>query len=458
MSTPQSESSTRSRSPRLRRATAALAVTAALALTAAACTGSSSGSAGSVGSSSAPVTITFWHGWSQPNELKAINDNIANFEKLHPNIKVKAVSNVTDDKINQALRAGGSQAPDVVSSFTTDNVGQFCGTHEFADLTPFLQKDGIDPAKTFPKQMVAYTQYNGDQCSLPLLGDAFGLYYNVDMFKAAGITSPPKTLSEFDADAVKLTRSSGDSYSQLGFMPDYHGFESTPAHYLGSWGPKYLTAGGTSNLAADPAFAAQLTWQKNLIDKLGGFSKLEKYRNTFTDEFASNPFDKGKTAMSIDGEWRVANLTQEHPSFTWATAPFPVPDDQVAQYGKGYQTGTIIGMASTSKNQAAAWEFLKYLTTDTNAVVTFANAIYNVPSTLAALQSPQLNHTPQFQTFLDIANNPNTSTTPASPNGGAYQVSLQNFAYKYESGQGGDLKAGLAATDTQIDHDLAQTK
>ena len=51
------------------------------------------------------------------------------------------------------------------------------------------------------------------------------------MFKAAGISSPPKTLSEFDADAVKLTKTSGDTYSQLGFMPLYHGYESTITHF-----------------------------------------------------------------------------------------------------------------------------------------------------------------------------------------------------------------------------------
>ena len=58
-----------------------------------------------------PTTIKFWHGWTAPGEVKAIEDNIARFEKTHPNIKVKVVGNITDDKINQALRAGGDKAP-----------------------------------------------------------------------------------------------------------------------------------------------------------------------------------------------------------------------------------------------------------------------------------------------------------------------------------------------------------
>ena len=44
------------------------------------------------------------------------------------------------------------------------------------------------------------------------------------------------------------------------------------------------------------------------------------------------------------------------PDFEIGVAPLPVPDDQAAQYGKGYITGTIAGIAATSKKQNAAWE------------------------------------------------------------------------------------------------------
>lgn len=214
-------------------AAAAVAAAAAITLLTSACTGSANNSAGD--DPTKDVTITFWHGWSAPSEVKAIDANVKAFEKAHPNIHVKVQGNITDDKINQALRAGGPNAPDVVSSFTTDNVGKFCSSNAFADLDPFLKKAGIDPAATFPKPMLEYTQFEGKRCTLPLLGDAYGLYYNKDAFKAAGIASPPKTLSEFKADAVKLTKSKGDSYSQLGFMPNFHGYESTTTHLAAQW-------------------------------------------------------------------------------------------------------------------------------------------------------------------------------------------------------------------------------
>ncbi|MER8185356.1 extracellular solute-binding protein [Kitasatospora sp. NPDC094015] len=444
---------------RTHRALAALTGTACLALLATACTGTNSGGGQDGSAAGQDVTITFWHGWSQDNEVKAIADNVAAFEKLHPNIHVKVVGNIADDKSEQALRAGGDEAPDVVSSFTTDNVGKFCSAGVWADLKPMLQKDGIDPAKTFPAAMLQYSQFQGNQCSLPLLGDAYGLYYNKTAFAAAGITAPPKTFGEFEADAVKLTQADGDGYKQLGFMPNYHGYESTPSHFLGQYGPGYFAADGTSDIATDPKVAAMYTWQKGLVDKLGGFDKLEKYRTGFGDEFsAKNPFTTGQVAMSIDGEWRTASLAEDKPEFEWATAPFPVPDDQAASYGRGYQTGTIVGIARTSKKQTASWELVKYLTTDTDAVVSFANAIHNVPSTFAALDSPKLDADANFRTFIDIAKNPHSNTTPASINGGAYQVSMQNLGYEFESGRQSDLKAGLAATAKEIDAAVQQAK
>jgi multiple sugar transport system substrate-binding protein len=438
-------------------AAAAVAAAAAISLLTSACTGSGNNTAGD--DPTKDVTITFWHGWSAPSEVKAIDANVKAFEKAHPNIHVKVQGNITDDKINQALRAGGPNAPDVVSSFTTDNVGKFCSSNAFADLDPFLKKSGIDTAATFPKPMLEYTQFEGKRCTLPLLGDAYGLYYNKDAFKAAGISAPPKTLSEFKADAVKLTKSKGDSYAQLGFMPNFHGYESTTTHLAAQWGAKYFDADGKSGIAKDPGFAAMFTWQQDMVKALGGFKKLEKYRSTFGDEWgAKNPFHTGQVAMAIDGEWRAGMAKEAGTKFDIGVAPFPVPDDQADTYGKGYLSGTIIGVANTSAKKNAAWELVKYMTTDTDAVVSFANAIHNVPSTLAALKSPKLDADPLFRTFVEIAQNPNSTTTPASVNGGTYQLTLQDFGYAYESGKQTDLAAGLKGVDTQVDKDIAQAK
>ncbi|MFJ4519673.1 ABC transporter substrate-binding protein [Streptomyces sp. NPDC088810] len=436
---------------------AAFAVTVSAVLLTAACTGQTG--SGATDDPSKDTTINFWHAWSAPNEVKAVKSLVAGFENAHPNIHVNIVGNMTDDKINQALRAGGDKAPDVISSFTTNNVGKFCSSGALVDLNPFFEKSGIDPEKTFPKPMNEYTRFDGDRCTAPLLGDAYGLYYNKTAFEKAGIARPPKTWSEFAADAEKLTIRQGDGFKQLGFMPNYHGWESTTEHYLGQFSPTYFDKNGKSNLARDPAFEKGFTLQKKLVDELGGFRRLERFRATLGDEWGPrHPFHTGQVAMQLDGEWRLGMVEEAGPDFEVGVAPLPVPDDQAGQYGKGYITGTVTGIAATSHKQNAAWELVKYMTTNTDAVVGFANDIHNVPSTLAALKSPKLTYDPRFKTFLDIAANPHSTTTPASVNGGVYLVTIQQLGYDYESGKVTDLKAGLRKTAAQIDTDIAQAQ
>ncbi|WP_405799361.1 ABC transporter substrate-binding protein [Streptomyces sp. NBC_01506] len=443
--------------PRNRRLTASAVAVAALSVLTAACTGESGNSA--TDDPNAKTTITFWHGWSAPSEVKAIKDNIGRFEDAHPNIKVDVVGNINDDKLNQALRAGGSKGPDVVSSFTTSNVGKFCSSGAFADLEPFIKKDKIDLAKTFPKVLLQYTEFEGDRCALPLLSDAYGLYYNKDAFKEAGITAPPKTMSELATVAKKLTKPKGDSYERVGMMPTYHGYETVVDHYMSSWDHTYFDKDGKSNIAKDPAFAEMFTYQKKLVEDLGGFQKLDKFRSTFGDEWgAKHPFHTGQVAMQLDGEWRLGMAEEAGADFEIGVAPMPVADDEADSYGKGFLSGTIMGIAPQSKKQNAAWELVKYMTTDTDAVVQFANGIRNVPSTLAALKSPDLKFDPRFKTFLDIAQHPQSSTPDGAINGATYQQTLQDFGYQYEKGSVKDLQEGLEKTAQQIDRDIEQAK
>ncbi|MDI6409827.1 MULTISPECIES: ABC transporter substrate-binding protein [Streptomyces] len=407
----------------------------------------------------APVTLRFWHGWSEPGEVKAIDESIKRFEEQHPNIHVDTTGNVNDATVNQALRAGGDKAPDVVSSFTTNNVGQYCDSGMWADLDPFLKKSGIDKRKLFPSTLLDYTQYKGTQCALPLLADAFGLYYNKDAFAEAGIKRPPRTMSEFVEAAAKLTERDGNRVERAGFMPNFRLYQNSPDRMFAQWGPRYFDAHGKARLAEEPRTRQFFRTMKKLSDAQGGYAALERLRQSFGDEMSKQSgFMTGKLAMHLDGEWRGLMLKENKPDFDWGVAPLPVPDDQADTYGRGYLTGTVAGIAHSSKHQNAAWELLKFLTTDTGQVVSFANAIHNVPSTKPALASPKLDADPEFRTFLRIAKNPHSQALPPSTTGGMYVTAFQDFAYSVESGKSGDLTAGLRELDRQIDADTLQAQ
>ena len=71
-----------------------------------------------------------------------------------------------------------------------------------------------------------HTQYKGVQCTLPLLGDDYGLYDNKKIFAAAGIPQPTRTFSQLKPDAVNLTEATSSGYQQLGFMQTFHMYEN----------------------------------------------------------------------------------------------------------------------------------------------------------------------------------------------------------------------------------------
>jgi multiple sugar transport system substrate-binding protein len=423
-----------------------VAAFAAVSLLATGCSGAASTK--QADTAGKPVTITFWHGFNLPADLAALNANLDRFHKLHPEITVKTTPNVSDDKILQGIRS--PKGPDVVSSFSTDSVGALCNG-ALTDLNPLLKRDGIDK-NIFVTSRINYTQFKGKQCTLPFLGDAEGLYYNLDMFAAAGITSPPKTWSELTADAVKLTKTNGTGYDQLGFLPSFHGYETTPGVWMTQWSPTWLDASGKSNLSSDPNVAAFFEYTKSLTTAEGGYTKLEKYRSTFGDEWsAQNAFEVGKVAMQLDGEWRNSIIRNDKSTVRFATAPAPVPDNQLDTYGKGYLTGTIVGISKQSAHQDAAWQLVKFLATDTQTLVSFGNQVNNVPSTVASLHSPDVLSDPNFQTFIKISANPHSTGTPPSANGAEYLTILSRFAYSWESGKVPDLHAGLAKVDQEID-------
>ena len=410
------------------------------------------GCGGSSESSSGSADLTFWTGFTD-RELGVMKDVIADFEKTHPEIHVKVVGGISDDKIVAAIRGGN--APDVAHSFDAGAyTGAYCSNGAWIDLADYMKQDGLSD-DVFPEVPRQYSQFEGTRCALPMLADVYGLYYNKDLLAKAGIDSPPQTVSQLMDDAKKLTERNPDGSLKVVGLDPFDGFyENVAAHWAPQWGVDWVDESGKSILAAQPGWADMLRWQKELIDWYG-YDNLVRWQASAGDEFsAQNAFERGKLAMNLDGEWRVAFVQSEHPELNFGTAPLPVDDAQPDLYGSGYTSGSIIGIPKTSGHKDEAWQLLKYLATDTGALVKMTNGIRNVPTTTDALESPDVKPDEAFNIFLDIFGNPNTRTTPITLVGSANQDLVDAFVTKYQAGKVDDLEGGLADLDEQIDAQL----
>mgnify|MGYP000588656731 FL=1 len=149
------------------------------------------------------VEIEYWHVASDSFGGQTVRELVADFNKTHPNIKVTEKFNPDMYKgLTQNLQAAlaSGQTPDVVQmgwnflnyaheNFETENIDKI-----FADAgDPNFIKDTFEPNIA----RLAQTD-NGDQVGVPYSLSLPVLYYNPDIFKAAGLdpNKPPKTWEE----------------------------------------------------------------------------------------------------------------------------------------------------------------------------------------------------------------------------------------------------------------------
>ena len=432
-----------------------------LCMSAASCTAGGASSAVSAvntgsGVQHAPVTLNLWSFYTG-REFDQYTSVLADFKAKYPWITIAHSPGKTDQDLLRSVNSG--TAPDLAVSAGPDNVAKFCDSKAYQDLTPFLQQDGMDITKIIPEPALRYTSYKGNQCTLPVLSDAYGLYYNTAMFQKAQITTLPKTLDELTADAKALTQFNTDgSIKVAGFVP-LSSFYEAGALYNGVYsGGQWYDANGKSAFGTDSSWASLLTWQKDFITKVygaEGYSKLQNFVSALggpnSEWSTSQGFETSQIAMSLDGEWRTAFITDDKSKVPYATVPFPVAAAHPELYGAGQIGGDVIGIPSNAPHPAEAWLLLRYLATDTGAQTKLAQVLGNVPTTFEALKDPTLNNDPHFKPFLDIFANPHSAFKPLTVIGQGDSDLWSAFVNDWEAGKVSDLQAGLVNVANQID-------
>lgn len=405
----------------------------------------------SPGASHPPTTINVWTFNHLPNEVAAFTSAMSRLHAKYPWLTVNFVPNKDDAAFAKAVAAG--DPPDVFISAAPNNVGKFCSNGTVVDLGAFLSSAKVNMAATFPAATLIYTKYQAKQCALPLLADAYALYYNKKMFAAAGITTPPKTLSELTADAKKLTVKNADgSIKTFGFVSrsDYNGNRYL---YTGvQSGNEFYGKDGKATFGTDPKWQLLLQWDKDLDDSYGA-ANVQKFVGQYQShaDDANNPLLTGAAAMEYDGEWHVGEIDAANKGLDYGVAPMPVLDSAANTYGAGLSLGTVAFLSAGSKHRQEGFFALQQLTTDSTFLNTLADNVSNVPTTFAALQSWDKASDPHWKPFIDMFKNPGSYYKTLTPAGEEDMDTWKTFVLQYEQGQISNLPIGLAGIAKKID-------
>ncbi|MFT8316429.1 MAG: ABC transporter substrate-binding protein [Clostridium sp.] len=363
-------------------------------------------SSNSAQASDKPVEITFWHSMSGKNG-QAITKMVDDFNSSHKNIKVNAqFQGKYDDAINKLKSAEKvKNGPDVMQVYDI-------GTRFMIDsgwvlpVQNFINDEKYDVSAIEPN-IAGYYTVNDKLYSMPFNTSTPILYYNKDAFKAAGLdpNSPPKTFSELEQAAAKLTKKDGSGkVTQYGYAMAIYGwfFEQ----FVVKQGQNYAN---NDNGRTKAPTAVEFDKNGAGLKVLNEWKKLVDSGNAANfgrDEDATeNAFLAGKTAMYIESTADLsADLTAIGNKFQLGTAPLPTFDD-VKDGGVSIGGASLWALDSKDKDkQKATWEFMKYMVSPKEQAYWASQTGY-FPVTKKAydeqVMKDNLAQKPQFQTAID---------------------------------------------------------
>ncbi len=261
----------------------------------------------------------------------------------YPNITVKFESTPFKDYYNKLTAQAASNDLACVAGLQAQRVPDVGSL--FTDLTPSFEKTGFE-IKDYAPSIVEGLQQDGKQLAVPYDLGPYVLYYNENMFKAAGVPLPKPgwSVDEFMSAAKKLTKD-----GKYGFVAD-----GTPDMWL----PYVLSIGGDYIKDGKPDLTNEkvvqgFTWVTDLATK-------EKVAPAPPATGASNwPADQwrnGNAAMYVDGPWQLINAKQ-NVSFKIGLSTVPAFD------GKSITTmsGTGFGVTKSCKNPEEAWKAISVI-------------------------------------------------------------------------------------------------
>ncbi len=277
---------------------------------------------------------------------------VAAFQEAHPEIIVDfQLLPYADYFTSLKTWYAGGTAPDV-ASLDLAMLQEMAAAGSLADLNPMIEADSYDLAQYYQSTLDMF-QNNGGQYGLPASYSNVVLYYNKNLFDAAGLPYPDDTMdwATFMEYNKKLTQdTNGDGTIDI--------FGTSRL-----WWPYYMLVTGATPFNAD-ATACTLTDQV----AIDGFQAMVDL--TLTDKVAPSAndlaaqddwhmFEAGRIAMYPIGPWSISEFNDVITEFDWDATSLPIgPNGKKVTF----LFGNAYSMLSTSTQQEAAFEFLKFVT------------------------------------------------------------------------------------------------
>jgi multiple sugar transport system substrate-binding protein len=271
------------------------------------------------------------------------------FMAANPGIKINVRTVQFEDMVNDLARAIATKSGPDITYIDNPEVALFASRDLLLDLTPYIEASEIVKTEDiFPGPLSSVT-YEGGIYGIPRGANTIALYYNADMFTAAGLDpdNPPKTWDKLYEAAKALTDPSKNVY---GLAFSAVGTEEGTFQFL-PW--LQMTGGDYDNVATEGGARALNLWKQILDEKLASPDTLIRgqFESTAT-------FNAGNAAMAISGPWELPRMSQDA-KFDYRVALLPVPEEGAARASALGEGDNVI--LASSDNPDEAFKFLEFL-------------------------------------------------------------------------------------------------
>jgi multiple sugar transport system substrate-binding protein len=293
-----------------------------------------------------PVTLVIWSIDGNQGRPGITDTFSKEFDELNEDIVVEYRALKFDELVNETLRAYASgNAPDIVS-FDNPDFALFSSRGAMLDITDMVAgSDAIKPENYFEGPMNS-VMWDGRIYGIPKYTDTIGIFYNKDMFAAAGIEAPPQTWAEFEALAEKLTDPAKGVY---GATFSARGNEEGTFQFL----PVIQMSGGSYENVNTEGARAWLEMAKRMIDN--GWASQDVL--TLGQWDSTGTFNAGNAAMAISGPWEIDRMVEDA-QFDWGVALLPT--FEVGGPRSSALGGFDLGIMSTTQHPEEAFRALEY--------------------------------------------------------------------------------------------------
>lgn len=296
--------------------------------------------------------LVFW-GWDTGHTM---TDLIADFQKENPGITVKFNNTGTASETQTALSnavAAGKGAPDVVM-LENPTVTQFAVTGDLVSLNQY----GADKlAKDFSAGPWNKLQYDSKTFALPIDSGPEMFFYNDAVLKRAGVDgSQIKTWDDYYEAAKKVRATGAYMTNNSGSSMEYQPF-TAQAWQAGAKPWKVDGENVTINMTKDAGMKKYIEFQQKLINE----DLIDTKTANWSDDW-NRELNDGTLASLTIGAWMPVNLMNGAPdqAGNWRVAQLPQWKD--GEKAAAEDGGSALAVVSQSKQQAAAYKFVEYLT------------------------------------------------------------------------------------------------